>query len=253
MNRKLVYEKTSAYIQGRWLSVVGVLLIIAAINMVIGLVLGAGVISGVIALISAMATGNMDAAIAALITIGTGGLITGIIAGAISTILTGGYAIALYRAIQDDRTVTVTDVMDAVQSNLVPIIVSSIIISLITGVIGLIPFIGWIINLVVGLALGFVIYVIADGTSTDGIDAISKSFEKTKGYKLDLFVISLRYQFLPIAPMIAGFILGLLFMKLEFLSILFILAGSIGTIALSIYFIPFAITANTMLYNISKE
>lgn len=253
MNLSEIRLKTKSYLSSKWFSVASVLVIIALIEMVLGLIFRTNsIFTRVRAIYEAILYGG-DVTSVIFATYVRGNIIGRLIMAFISSLLHAGFMMGLLKSVQEDRKLVFQDIVDSATEFMVPILIVSFASALVSIVLGWIPFLGAILNLIVGLMLSFALFIIEDRRTNDGLQALFISVDETKGYKLDLFLINIFYSIVPFAGYLL-ILVGLVFVKVApILTGLFTLLGIIAFFVLSIIVLPYADVATVVVYERSKE
>lgn len=252
MQRQRVYDRTNDYLKGRWTTIIVIVLLLSFIESILGSILGAGSMFDIFKLGAALQSDSPISSILALTRVGSRRFFAGLIKSFISLLLSGSFAVTLFKAVEKNEDIIASDIIDNAQTYLMPLVVSGFITSVIINVIGLVPILGFFISTVVGYALGFRLFLIADETTDNGWESITKSFEATNGYKMDLFLLDVKYLGLPLAIFIAGIIISFIFISVPSLMVVLLFISGIATTILLFYFGPYLSVAQVITYLESK-
>ncbi len=252
MNRQRVYDRTNNYLTGRWTSIIVIILLISFAESLLGSVLGAGSAFDIFKLGTALKSDSPISSIIALTGTGSRRFFVGLIKSFVSLLLSGSFAVTLFKVVEKNEDITVSDIVDNAQRYLMPLVVSGFITSIILSFVGLIPILGTIISIVIGYALGFRLFLIADETTDNGWESITKSFYETSGYKMDLFMLDVKYLGLPLGIFIAGVIISFIFISVPSLMVVILFTSGIAATILLFYFVPYLYVAQVITYLESK-
>lgn len=252
MDRNRVYERTRNYVQGRWVSIVVILLIINLIDSLLGSILKGGTAFNLLTFKAIMDDPNPLASFLALTQVGARGFLTGVLKTFIALVMNGAFAITLLKSVMADVDIIPSEIVDNAREYMVPLAVSGFLTSILLTIIGIIPILGFIVSIVVGYALGFRVFLIGDGTTDNGVDSITQSFSATNGYKMQLFMLDVKYLGAPIAVFLGSLFIMLIFWSVPSLGVIFMLLGGLAAVLLLFYFGPYLLVAQIFVYLESK-
>lgn len=88
------------------------------------------------------------------------------------------------------------------------LILVSLIMTLINTALSFIPFVGFIITILLSVIFAFVVFVIPDNPDASGFDYFRLSIDETRGIRKDIILLTLKYWLLPFGVFFAGLILS---------------------------------------------
>lgn len=88
------------------------------------------------------------------------------------------------------------------------LILVSLIMTLINTALSFIPFVGFIITILLSVIFAFVVFVIPDNPDASGFDYFRLSIDETRGIRKDIILLTLKYWLLPFGIFFAGLILS---------------------------------------------
>lgn len=251
MDRKKIYAITDDFIKGRWWNIALVHILTGIITFTIAIIIFSMMVKDVFMLIALASQMEPEFFIFVLMEIFAKLSIAMIIAGTFSAVVNGGLSMNVLEAYQKDGKINVSNTFANITKHFFPILVIVVITTLFNYVLVYIPIIdnfSVIISLIVGYAIAFSFYLVADGKAENGVEALTESLKATNGHKFDLFMIELRYMFKPLVGLLIVFV-GLLFVAVsETFGALLMLVGFITLIVLTIKYMPYTSLARAIYY-----
>lgn len=263
VQRERIYQRTKAYLKdGRWGGIIIAFIVNALIIIVLEGILIGGTVSNVINLSEyiGLNNGELQLSFPRLTTIGLGFAgslsIQALIINVISAILSGGLALELLRAIRLQDRVDIKGMFEIIKDNIMMLSLVSVVIGIVTTLLYIIPIIGWVISVVVHYIWFYSIFLIFDYPDEAVGFYLRESNNKTKGHKMNLFLIELYYYLKPFIGLLfvlLGFIIGTVLGEenpaaLPVAALCFF-GGIIAIIVLGIKYMPYALTAGAIYYN----
>ncbi len=124
-----------------------------------------------------------------------------------STMLHGAFSIGILTYIRNmyNKKFSVDLLFSSLSKYAKELFVLSVIMGIITSFLAFMPFIGFILSSVVSIIFAFVFYSIVDADKGDLGSIFRTSVDKTKGRKLDILLIFIKYYLIPFIVLIVGF------------------------------------------------
>ena len=249
MDRKDIIKKTKTFMKGKWLSIISVMAIIWAVEFMVSILLKTN--NTMALFVESYKLMDLEVTpeyIMYMARFTTGGSFAILVSSFISSAMNAGFLMALLNSIQMNAKLRFENVVDMIRHHFIDILIISVVSSLIFSLLLLLPIIGLFLQIVVSYMFAFAYFILKDGRAKDGREAIIKSVDETKGYKMDLLQLNLNYYIRPWIGYLIIFV-GVFFLETApIIALGLLILGLLVSAWLYVLYIPYAHAATAIFY-----
>ena len=258
-----IYDKTKEFLNGRLMNILVFSLLICLVNFAI-ITIGSSSAIGILGeFIRLLMRGNLIGVLEFGSEIGDLNIITRFCRILIVTALNAGLSISILGSYRSSEKVQFKGIIEAFKENLKELLVAIFIISTIVMLVSFVPFVGWLLAIIVEYGLAFYSLLIKDKKTKSALSAVIDSYKLTRGHKRKLFLLDMHYLFrvsIGFVIYIAGFIISF---RTDFFersgpgnhvsATIVVLFGVVTLIVLAIRYLPYMVTAKVIYYEVLQE